>query len=394
MQLVSVESDDSFVHATFSDGTRARYPHIWLRDNDPAGFHPETHERTFDLTKVPLDVRPQRYAYTPDALTLHWSKSDLGNHVGSDVGGDLENGVGSRFSAAWLHRHRPGQRRVDHSDVRQRTWTAESLGDLPRFCATKCREQPSVLAAMLVAIKRDGIVVIENLEDHEHAGERFGDLIGFKRETNFGVMFEVVNKPDPNNLAYTALALPLHTDLANQELVPGVQFLHCIANTSEGGDSVFADGFQIGHDMANEEPELFATLKDTDVPWRFFDQSCDIVSRYPVIQQREDGQFEAFTFNAHIADIPDLEPDRLMAFYTAYQNIMKRIRSPRYRVEYRLQAGEMIVMANRRVLHGRTAFDPDSGYRHLRGYYIEMNEINSRLRVLARTLTTTTETAL
>ncbi|WP_370693691.1 TauD/TfdA family dioxygenase [Oceanobacter sp. 3_MG-2023] len=43
----------------------------------------------------------------------------------------------------------------------------------------------------------------------------------------------------PVNLAYTAIALPLHTGLANQEIPPGYQFLHCLANESQGAESTF-----------------------------------------------------------------------------------------------------------------------------------------------------------
>ena len=37
---------------------------------------------------------------------------------------------------------------------------------------------------------------------------------------------------------------------------------------------------------------------------------------------------------------------------------------------------------NHRVLHGRTAFDADSGRRHLQGCYVDRDELRSRLRVL------------
>ncbi len=367
MKIKSIECDCNVVHATFTSDEQAVYPYIWLRDNDPAGFHPETHERTFDLTSVPVDIEPAAHSFTPTHLSLTWPDATV-----------------SSFTADWLYRHRPGVRRYDAASVIQQTWTADTLDAIPRFSAQACHNYPDKLAQMLVALKRFGIVLVDGLDDDPQSGERFGDLIGFKRETNYGVMFEVVNKPDPNNLAYTALALPLHTDLANQEFVPGAQFLHCITNDTTGGDSVFADGFQVCRDLEKEEPDVFETLKNMSVPWRFYDESFDIITRWPVIQQLDDGQFEALTFNAHLADIPDLESDQLIKFYAAYQNIMRRIRSEKYRVEYRFQPGEMIIMANKRVLHGRTEFDPSSGHRHLRGYYIEMNEINSRLRVIAR----------
>ncbi len=44
----------------------------------------------------------------------------------------------------------------------------------------------------------------------------------------------------------------------------------------------------------------------------------------------------------------------------------------------------MVIFDNSRVMHGRAAFDANSGERHLRGYYIERNEVDSRIRVLAR----------
>jgi gamma-butyrobetaine dioxygenase len=66
---------------------------------------------------------------------------------------------------------------------------------------------------------------------------------------------------------------------------------------------------------------------------------------------------------------------------------MIRMRDPRYVIRYSLSPGEMVAFDNRRVLHGRTAFDATSGDRHLRGYYIEQNEIDSRIRVLSRSNT-------
>ena len=44
----------------------------------------------------------------------------------------------------------------------------------------------------------------------------------------------------------------------------------------------------------------------------------------------------------------------------------------------------MIAFDNRRVLHGRNAFNPNSGRRHLQGTYLDLDLLESRLRVLAR----------
>ena len=367
MPVTAIQAQERALRVHWADGSESELPWIWLRDNDVAELHPHTGERTFDLTSVPIDLQPQDCRLEADGIAIQWpGREDT-----------------SRYTHDWLQSHRPGQTRPDPAAVQREFWHANN-GEPARVDGQACLADPQALCRALQLAKQRGLVVIEGLADSADAGETFGDLIGFKRETNFGVTFEVINKPDPNNLAYTALGLPLHTDLPNQELIPGYQFLHCYRNTATGGASVFADGFSVCDDLRREAPAHFELLSQVAVPWRFHDETADLRSRRPVIVLDENQQQEMLVFNAHIADIPDLPADTLYDFYAAYQDLMKRLREPRYAVHYRLNPGEMVMFDNRRVLHGREAFDPDSGIRHYRGYYIEHNEVNSRIRLLHR----------
>ena len=185
-------------------------------------------------------------------------------------------------------------------------------------------------------------------------------------------------------MAYTSLALPLHTDLANQEFVPGNQFLHCYRNNATGGDSLFADAMSIVDDFKGEHPQHYKLLCETQVPWRFIDEKDDIRRHRPVINLDLSGDFIGLTFNAHLADVPDFDSDLMYDFYAAFRELMMSIRTAKYNIGYPLKNGEMVIFDNRRILHGRTSFDPNSGDRHLRGYYIEHNEIDSRIRMLAK----------
>ena len=47
-----------------------------------------------------------------------------------------------------------------------------------------------------------------------------------------------------------------------------------------------------------------------------------------------------------------------------------------------LKSGEIFCFDNRRILHGRTKFEANSGHRHLQGYYIERDEVLSKLNYL------------
>lgn len=67
------------------------------------------------------------------------------------------------------------------------------------------------------------------------------------------------------------------------------------------------------------------------------------------------------------------------------RSLQSRWRQERYIVSFALGEGEMIAFDNRRVLHGRDAFDPATGRRHLRGCYVDRGDLDSRIRVLSRT---------
>ena len=368
VKIASFEATARSLVVTWDDQADSEFPFIWLRDNDVAELHPTTRERIFDLTTVPIDIQPLESRLEDRRLIVQWPDRD----------------TPSIYQADWLHRHRPGFMRVDPSMVEQSLWDAAAIPRIPRFDAAACRSEPATLLEALREVKSMGIVIFDKLSDDASAGENFADLIGFKRETNFGVMFDVISKPDPNNLAYTSDALPLHIDLTNQELVPGYQFLHCVVNDAMGGQSVFADGYKICADLQSADPESFERLKKIEIPCRFHDAICDIRYRRPVISQDANGDFSQLVFNAHIADVPDMPADELCEFYEAYQQLMRLAREPEYAINHQLKAGEMVMFDNRRVMHGRAAFDTAAGTRHLRGFYIDRNEVDSRIRVLSR----------
>jgi gamma-butyrobetaine dioxygenase len=89
-------------------------------------------------------------------------------------------------------------------------------------------------------------------------------------------------------------------------------------------------------------------------------------------------------WNAHLAEIFDMPAEVMEDYYRAYRAFMALTRDAAFHLTLKLRAGEMVVFDNRRVLHGRDAFDPSTGRRHLQGCYVDRGEMLSRLRVLSR----------
>lgn len=357
------------LEARWADGHPARYPYLWLRDNCPTAFHPQTQERIVDLLSVDPESRPLTAGVTDGLLVIEWAGD---GHV-------------SRFPLSWLAAHRPGAGLEDPAAIAPRTWRAERAASaISRHSADEVLADDRALQLWLSETLRDGISLLQGVAGEPRAGVEIAERVGFLRPTNFGLTFEVVNKPDPNNLAFTALGLPLHTDLPNQEVPPGFQFLHCIANEAVGGGSLFADGYAIAADLRKEEPEAFRLLSEVAVPFRFHDAESDIRVHAPVITLGPAGDAVEIRYNAHIAAVFDMPADIMPAYYRAYRAFMARTRQARYVAALKLTRGEMVVFDNRRILHGREAFDPASGFRHLHGCYVDRGDFTSRLRVLAR----------
>jgi gamma-butyrobetaine dioxygenase len=364
MQIESATMLERVLRVRWDDGAEADFPYLWLRDNCASGFHPQTRERQFDLLSVPEDIRPERVEGAGEALTVLW------------------DGHRSRFDAAWLRARRPGEPGPDPADLPPRTW---GLGlEIPRHDAAAIMARDDALLAWLLDVRRLGLTIVEGLAPEPAAGVAVGERIGFLRPTNFGPTFEVVNKPDPNNLAYTAEALQLHTDAPNQELPPGVQFLHCIANEAEGGGSVFADSFRVLERLREREPDAFDLLARVPVPFRFHDDEADIRVRRPVIGLDERGRVSELRWSAHLADPFDMPAGQMLDYYRAYRLLMAETRDPAHAARVKLRPGEMAVFDNRRVLHGRDRFLPNTGFRHLHGFYVDRVELDSRIRLLAR----------
>jgi gamma-butyrobetaine dioxygenase len=353
---------------TWADGSTAQFPTIWLRDNCPSGLHPQTRERLLDL--LTLDLSPVLLSAAQEGDTIKLDYAD--GHI-------------SYMPVALLSAHRPGQPAADPATIPPALWRADlTVTSIPRFSAAAVLTDDATLNTWMRQTAKFGLSIIQGLENRASAGVEVAQRISFLRETNFGTTFEVINKPDPNNLAYTSIALPLHSDLPNQEVPPGYQFLHSLAREAEGGGSIFADGFAMAEDLRLEDPHAFRLLCDVPIPFRFHDDDADIRVREPVITLDRAGDVIEIRYNAHIAGIFDMPAEIMPSYYRAYRAFMIKTRDPHYRLTFMLEPGEMVAFDNRRVLHGRDAFDPSSGLRHLHGCYVDRGEFSSRLRLLAR----------
>ena len=355
----------------WDDAHQSFFHHVWLRDNCRCEgcYHPQTRERLVDAMSLPLDIVPASVESLPDGVRAVWPDG----HV-------------SRFPAAFLRTHCYAPSSRERRREVHRHWRGNDLADdPPRITYATAMADDAGLAAFCELLWSVGLVLVQAVPDTDTAVPDLCGRISWMRETNFGVDFEVIAEIEPNNVAYTAIELDHHTDLPNREMPPGVQFLHCRRADAPGGASTLVDGFAAAAMLAERDPEAYALLTSVEVPYVFHDDDYDIRWAAPVIGVRHDGTPRDIRHHNALMAPLDHEPDRVKATYTALQAYAATLREPGMALEYRMNPGEMMVFNNRRVLHGRRAFDPGGGKRHLHGAYVDIDELRSKMRVLART---------
>jgi gamma-butyrobetaine dioxygenase len=163
--------------------------------------------------------------------------------------------------------------------------------------------------------------------------------------------------------------------------VPQLQLIHCLEAAAEGGESIVVDGFFAAERLRREQPEAFALLTRHAVPFRYVEKGAvDIQTRAPLIELNSEGELRAVRYNNRSAAPFDLPEDVMRPYYRAYRRFGRLLHDPQATVGFRLRAGDLFIVDNQRVLHGRRGFA--GGRRHLQGAYADKDGLLSKLRVL------------
>src|SRR6056300_801684 len=231
-----------------------------------------------------------------------------------------------------------------------------------------------------------GFVIVNNTSKDEGTVIKFAELFGPVRTTNFGKLFDVVSKPKANDLAYTSLGIKAHTDNPYRKPMPGIQILHCIANEAKGGDSSLVDGYAVAEYLKKNEPDMFKILTTTNVLFKFIDKDIILENWGKLIELDHNDEYLQSRFSGRLDYVPYLKPSQLKNFYEARKKLYHLYESEEFELNFRLESGMLMMFDNIRVLHGRTEYDVNTGFRHLQGCYIDHDSTEGKLRRLRSSL--------
>ena len=236
----------------------------------------------------------------------------------------------------------------------------------------------------LVNFYKYGFVIFKNVPTKDNFLINFANSIGSVRRTNFGEFFNVKSKPNPNDLAYTSLPLAPHTDNPYRNPVPCIQMLHCIKNEVKGGFSTLVDGLTVTERLKKDYPNYYKILTETKVRFQFIDKDVVLEDWAEMIKLDEQGKLKQVRFSPRLDFVPLMDKEKLELYYSARKKISEFYNSDEYRIEFKLTSGDLLMMDNYRLLHGRTSYDANEGMRFLQGCYIDYDSTQGKLKHLKR----------
>ncbi len=365
--IARLRHDADALEVGWADGGRCRLPALWLRDHcrGPECRDPVSGQRLVNITDIPPDVAIEDARLDGARLIVEFKP----------------DGHRSEFDPGWLRRNAPvadpppGDRAAGGKIL----WRGEDFaGGPPRAGYAGFAAGGAALRDALAAVRDYGFVLLDEVPRRPGQVLEVIARFGYVRETNYGALFEVRTRVDANNLAYTNRGLGCHLDNPYRDPVPGVQLLHCLDSTTEGGESILQDGFLAARILRDEDAGHFRILASTWIDFRFADADADLRARAPLVELDDRGDVVKVRYNNRSIDTLRLPPARLAEFYPAYRHFAEILERESLQLEFRLAPGQLLLFDNTRVLHARRAYSA-AGTRHLQGAYSDLDGLYSTL---------------
>ena len=353
------------------NGASLRFHSTWLRDNalDTKTRDKNNGQRLITVSDVPVKT------YIKSASLNKKSKEITINF--------LPKKKQVIFSTNWLKDNAYDKKQVASKvwiNPDLKIWSKNSLKRIPIINYKTAKSNKKLLINWLKSLNSFGFAKITGCEKKTGTVIKIAKLFGYVRETNYGKYFDVKSKTNAINLAYTNHGLQAHTDNPYRNPVPTIQILHCIKNSTKGGETKVIDGFNAALHLKKKNKKYFDLLSKYCSRFEFKrKKNIHLKSRFPMIKLSPDRELIAIHFNNRsIAPLTDVPYNDMLNYYKAYRKFSKIIDDPKMAIKFKLKEGDCFIVDNTRVLHARTAYS-GTGSRLLQGCYADKDGLLSKI---------------
>jgi gamma-butyrobetaine dioxygenase len=381
-EVLSLETlADRRLALTWGDGEVSRFHFVWLRQQF---FHPaigrldQTERDSLRLPDEPGDLVVAECGIEGDCLVVSWAN----------------DGAVTRHDLVWLRRNAYDREQRLARKAKQQTWTGDETTGAEWLEWEQVIQDEAALYGLFLRLRDKGVARLRGAPTRKEEVRRLADRFGALRNTDFGLIGEIVSKPPDEAGRYANIGsgsagpLAAHTDEGWRYAPPGINFHLAIENTpGSGGESMLFDGLLAAERLRLNNPEAFAFL--TSTPMRFAAERNPQERYYShgrMIVTDRDGDVVGVRFSDRTLGVQDLDEDQIEPAYRALRAFAIEMYADDLVYRHKLQSGECHVFDNHRVLHARCGFDPSSGPRYIQQCSVDREEFHNTYRQLAEKL--------
>ncbi len=356
----------------WADGQTSAYHYVWLRHQARCvnGMPNDTSVKIDLLPDDPASLAIEKFSVDAGILSLRWADAGLETRHGLEALRD------------WAYDDSARQLRKHWPTLSQR----ETAARIPVFAWQALVGERERLE-LLLAVRDFGLARVDGLPPRAGGIAGVAELFGPLHVNNYGRIFDVRSDANMNLGSNTGHYLPPHTDESYRHEAPGISFFHCLEAAPEGGESVLVDGFEAARRLREQDPQAFELLAGVPILFqRHAPPDEDMRSHARVLVTDVDGDVVGLRWTDRTLPPQDLPADLVEPVYRALRRFWRIVNDQDLQFCYRLEPGMLHVFDNHRVLHGRLAFDPASGGRHLQQCSVNRDEFHNSLRRLAARL--------
>ncbi|XP_065336423.1 trimethyllysine dioxygenase, mitochondrial isoform X1 [Cloeon dipterum] len=375
-----VDIKKNYLKLTSASGQLVHADLMWLRDHCRCSecYNHATSQRSLPFLSIQQDISPKTWQIAENDSELHISWPD---------------GHTSKYKIQWLFENldpETATKNLDKMHNLRKLWEDSKAPEVPDINYFELVEKscPVSLEKAVLSLLQHGIISVIKVPRTVQATRLVVEKIAPPQQTFFGGMWEFGTKAhneqaNHEDTAYTSDALDPHHDSTYFTESTGLQVFHCLERSKncQGGATRLVDGMTAADLLAKEDPKSFEILSETTIECEYKEPGQHHVGRQPVIVlDPVTRSLLQIRFNLYDrSPMNTLKSEDVRNYYLALQKLAQIIFSGRYEIQKELSPGNVVVIDNWRVLHGRTAF---TGQRHMAGCYVSRTEWLSKARVL------------
>lgn len=268
---VEFPDDTDLIVVDLPDGTRLpELSSFWLRDHCRCVqcYDNETYQRKQNVLNIAIDIKPTSVQVDGDQLQVIWPDAHVSTY-------DIAK-LQAVLSGASLPSKAVDKQLWNVQQIKDSAYAQVTLNDY--LC------DDGVAASVVASLVRFGFAFIEKVPPNTQSTEMAVKRLFSVQDTFFGAMWTFADNKDHADTAYSKAYLGAHTDNTYFNDAAGLQVLHCIQHTGDGGESLLLDGFHALADLRQSDPDAFDRLSRVHVPSEYIEENRHHTFSAPIVR--------------------------------------------------------------------------------------------------------------